>query len=302
LQEVDLVGILLARDTKVLVQGITGSEGTFWTQRMLEAGTKIVAGVTPGREGQAVHGVPVYNTVSAAVKEHGAEASVVFVPPALTKDAAFEALEAGIRLLVLLADGVPVQDSMEIRSYAKELEAVAIGPNTAGMATVGQGMLGFVPVWLDYVYRPGNIGIVTRSGSLTNEVASHIVAAGYGMTSSVGLGGDPVPCARAVEIMELFERDPETKALVIVGEVGGTMEEEAAELIKSGGFTKPVVAYMAGRTAPPGKKMGHAGAIISMGKGSVQGKEKALLEAGALVATKPSEVGELLKKVMLSAG
>jgi len=302
LQEVDLVGILLARDTKVLVQGITGSEGTFWTQRMLEAGTKIVAGVTPGREGQTVHGVPVYNTVSAAVKEYGAEASVVFVPPALTKDAAFEALEAGIRLLVLLADGVPVQDSMEIRSYAKELEAVAIGPNTAGMATVGQGMLGFVPVWLDYVYRPGNIGIVTRSGSLTNEVASHIIAAGYGMSSSVGLGGDPVPCTRTVEIMELFEQDTKTKALVIVGEVGGTMEEEAAELIKSGGFTKPVVAYMAGRTAPPGKKMGHAGAIISMGKGSVQGKEKALLEAGALVATKPSEVGELLKKVMLSAG
>lgn len=302
MQEVDLVGILLARDTKVLVQGITGSEGTFWTQRMLEAGTKIVAGVTPGREGQTVHGVPVYNTVSAAVKEYGAEASVVFVPPALTKDAAFEALEAGIRLLVLLADGVPVQDSMEIRSYAKELEAVAIGPNTAGMATVGQGMLGFVPVWLDYVYRPGNIGIVTRSGSLTNEVASHIIAAGYGMSSSVGLGGDPVPCTRTVEIMELFEQDTKTKALVIVGEVGGTMEEEAAELIKSGGFTKPVVAYMAGRTAPPGKKMGHAGAIISMGKGSVQGKEKALLEAGALVATKPSEVGELLKKVMLSAG
>ncbi|MBS3975408.1 MAG: succinate--CoA ligase subunit alpha [Syntrophomonadaceae bacterium] len=296
------MGILLARDTKVLVQGITGSEGTFWTQRMLEAGTKIVAGVTPGREGQTVHGVPVYNTVSAAVKEYGAEASVVFVPPALTKDAAFEALEAGIRLLVLLADGVPVQDSMEIRSYAKELEAVAIGPNTAGMATVGQGMLGFVPVWLDYVYRPGNIGIVTRSGSLTNEVASHIIAAGYGMSSSVGLGGDPVPCTRTVEIMELFEQDTKTKALVIVGEVGGTMEEEAAELIKSGGFTKPVVAYMAGRTAPPGKKMGHAGAIISMGKGSVQGKEKALLEAGALVATKPSEVGELLKKVMLSAG
>jgi succinyl-CoA synthetase alpha subunit len=170
------------------------------------------------------------------------------------------------------------------------------------MATVGQGMLGFVPVWLDYVYRPGNIGIVTRSGSLTNEVASHIIAAGYGMSSSVGLGGDPVPCTRTVEIMELFEQDTKTKALVIVGEVGGTMEEEAAELIKSGGFTKPVVAYMAGRTAPPGKKMGHAGAIISMGKGSVQGKEKALLEAGALVATKPSEVGELLKKVMLSAG
>lgn len=292
------MGILLSSAKKVIVQGITGNEGTFWTGHMLNTGTRIVAGVTPGKEGNTVHGVPVYNSVFDAVKEHGAEASVVFVPPALTKDAAFEAIEAGLRLIVLLADGVPVQDALEIRTFARENKAVVLGPNTAGMATPGEAMLGFIPVWLDYVYRPGNIGIVTRSGSLTNEVASHVVAGGFGVTSSVGLGGDPVPCTRLVEVMELFEKDEATRALVIVGEVGGSMEEEAAEMIMNGGFTKPVVAYMAGRSAPPGKKMGHAGAIITMGRGTVQGKEKMFKEAGAEVATRPSEVGVLLRKML----
>jgi succinyl-CoA synthetase alpha subunit len=293
------MAILLHSDTKVIVQGITGTEGMFWTERMLEAKTNIVAGVTPGKEGQTAHGVPVYNTVAKAVEKHGAEASVVFVPPRMTKDAAFEALEAGLRLIVLLADGVPVQDCLEIRTYAKEKDAVVLGPNTAGMASPGKGMLGFVPVWLEDVYRPGKVGFITKSGSLTNEVASHVVAAGFGISSSVGLGGDPVPCTRTVEVLKLFEKDPETEGVVIVGEIGGSMEEEAAELMKNGGFTKPLVAYIAGCSAPPGKSMGHAGAIVTMGKGSYEGKVKAITEAGGLVAKRPSETGELLKKKFL---
>ncbi|WP_028307732.1 succinate--CoA ligase subunit alpha [Desulfitibacter alkalitolerans] len=290
------MAILLHSDTKVIVQGITGKEGMFWAERMLENNTNVVAGVTPGKEGQTALGLPVYNTVSAAAHKHGAEASVVFVPPRLTKDAAFEALDAGLKLVVLLADGVPVQDCMEIRTFAKEKNAVVLGPNTAGMATPGQGMLGFVPVWLEDVYKPGKIGFITKSGSLTNEVASHVVAAGFGISSSVGLGGDPVPCTRTVEVLRMFEADPDTEGVVIVGEIGGSMEEEAAELMQSGGFTKPLVAYIAGCSAPPGKSMGHAGAIVTMGKGTYEGKAKAITEAGGLVAKRPSEAGELLKK------
>jgi succinyl-CoA synthetase alpha subunit len=290
------MAILLFSDTKVIVQGITGKEGMFWAERMLENKTNVVAGVTPGKEGQTALGLPVYNTVCSAVEKHGAEASVVFVPPRLTKDAAFEALSAGLRLVVLLADGVPVQDCMEIRSFAKEKNAVVLGPNTAGMVTPGQGMLGFVPVWLDDVYKPGKIGFITKSGSLTNEVASHVVAAGFGISSSVGLGGDPVPCTRTAEVLKMFEADPNTEGVVIVGEIGGSMEEEAAELMQSGGFTKPLVAYIAGCSAPPGRSMGHAGAIVTMGKGTYDGKAKAITEAGGLVAARPSEAGELLKK------
>lgn len=265
---------------------------------MLDAGTKIVAGVTPGKKGMQVHGVPVYNTVCEAVKNHGAEASVIFVPPAFAKDATFEALESGLRLVVLLADGLPVQDALEIRSYARQKGAVVIGPNTPGMATIGQAMLGFIPVWLSYVYQPGNVGVVARSGSLTNEICSHIVAAGLGQSTFVGLGGDPAPCTRLIEIMDMFQKDLETEALVIIGEVGGSMEEEAAEMILAGRFTKPVVCFIAGRSAPPGKKMGHAGAIISMGKGTVQGKEEALRRAGAMIATRPAEVGVLLQQAL----
>jgi succinyl-CoA synthetase alpha subunit len=294
------MAILLTKDTKVLVQGITGNEGTFWTRHMLDAGTKIVAGVTPGKGGNQVHGVPVYNTVAEAVKKHGAEASVVFVPPAFAKDAVFEALEAGIKLVVLLADGVPLHDAMEIRALSRQIGATVLGPNTPGMASIGQAMLGFIPVWLADVYRVGPVGVVARSGSLTNEVCSHIVAAGLGQSTFVGLGGDPVPGTRLTEVMALFEEDPATEALVVIGEVGGTMEEEAAEMIERREFTKPVVCFIAGRSAPPGKKMGHAGAIITMGKGSVKGKEEALKRAGALVATRPAEVGRLLREALRS--
>lgn len=293
------MGVFLSSETNVLVQGITGNEGRFWTEWMLKAGTKITAGVTPGKDGESVFGVPVFGSIRKAVKQKGCEASVVFVPPAFSKDAVFEALDAGITKIVLLADGVPVQDTLEIKTFASEKGAMIIGPNTAGVATLGEAMLGFVPFWLKHVYRPGNVGIVTRSGSLTNEISSHIVKNGLGQTTVVGLGGDPVPGSRFVDILKLFEKDEKSAAVVLVGEPGGTMEEEAAELIKQGGFTKPIVAFLAGRTAPPEKKMGHAGAIITGGRGTIQGKTEAFEAVGVRVAPKPSEVGEMLKGLMI---
>lgn len=293
------MGIFISRDTKVLVQGITGSEGTFWTEWMLKAGTKIEAGVTPGKAGERVHGVQVYGSVRQAVKEKGCEASVLFVPPAFCKDAVFEALDAGITKLVLLADGVPIHDMLEMKAFASEKGAMIIGPNTSGVATLGEAMLGFVPLWLKHVYRPGTVGIMTRSGSLTNEIASHIVRAGLGQSTVVGLGGDPVPGTRFVDVMRLFQQDDGTHAVVLVGEPGGTMEEEAAEMIAKGDFTKPVVAFLAGRSAPPEKKMGHAGAIITGAKGTIQGKTEALEAVGVRVGKKPSEVGRLVKELFV---
>ena len=293
------MGIILSSETRVLVQGITGREGTFWTDWMLKAGTNTVAGATPGKKGEKVHGVPVYGNVREAVRDKGCEASVVFVPPAFSKDAVFEALDSGIKTIVMLAEHVPVHDMLEMKTFALEKEAMILGPNTAGSATVGEAMLGFVPFWLDYVYRPGPIGVVTRSGSLTNEVSSHIVSAGLGQTSVIGIGGDPVPGTRTADVLKLFEKDEKTAAVVVVGEAGGTMEEEAADLINQGGFTKPLVVFLAGRTAPPEKKMGHAGAIVSGGKGGVQGKTEALEAVGAKMARTPAEVGKILAKISI---
>jgi succinyl-CoA synthetase alpha subunit len=274
-------------DTPVVVQGITGREGAFWTKHMKAYGTNIVAGVTPGKGGETAEGIPVYDTVKQAMLHHPIELSVAFVPAAGIKDAVFECLDAGIRKMVTLADGVPLHDQLEIRSHA-----------LAGTATVEQAMLGFVPVWLDYVYQPGTVGVITRSGSLTNEVASHLVAAGMGMTTVFGIGGDPVPGTRMVEVMKLLQDDSHTAALVIVGELGGTMEEEAAQMIESGGFTKPAAAFISGATAPPEKKMGHTGAIILGNKGTVKGKIEALESVGVRCAPRPSLVPEALKEAI----
>jgi len=290
------MSIFIFSNTYVIVQGITGSEGKFWTKHMINAGTKVVAGVTPGKEGEIAEGVPVFNTVRRALSQIHADASVIFVPAPFAKDAVFEALDTGLKKVVVLADGIPIQDSLEIRSYAISLGAMVIGGNTSGVATIGEAMMGFIPFWLTHVYRPGNIGIMTRSGSLTNEVASHIIRAGYGFTSVIGIGGDPVPCTRFAEVMPLFQEDEHTNALVIVGEVGGTMEEEAAELVQKRIFTKPLVAFIAGRTAPPEKKMGHAGAIITAGKGTVSSKVEAFKKAGVQLAPYPSQVGQLLQE------
>lgn len=290
------MSIILDGNTKILVQGITGKESIFWTEKMLQSGTNIAAGVTPGKGGSEVHGVPVYDLVEEAVAEGPIDMAVLYVPARFTRDALFEVLAAGIKKAVALADGVPVYDMLEIKELAKKYEAMIIGPNTPGMATLGEAMVGFIPVWLSDVYRPGSVGLITRSGTLTNEISSHIIEAGYGISTLVGCGGDSLPGTRFTDLMPLFAEDEQTEALVIVGEIGGSMEEEVAELVKGTGFAKPVVAYVAGRTAPKGKRMGHAGAIISRGKGTVEGKRQALESAGIPVAATPAEVGSLLRK------
>jgi succinyl-CoA synthetase alpha subunit len=292
------MSIFIEKDTRVLVQGITGSEGSFWTEHIKGIGTNVVAGVTPGKEGQEVHGVGVFNTVRKAVAETQADASVLFVPPRFAKDAVFEALDAGIKKIVVIAEGIPVHDAMQMRSAALSEGAMVVGGNTSGVITPGVAMMGIFPYWIDRVYKQGDIGIMTRSGSLTNEVTAMVIKAGFGVSSLMGVGGDSVPCTRFAEFLPLYEKDPGTRAVVVIGELGGTMEEEVAEAIESGIFTKPLVSFIGGRTAPPGKKMGHAGAIVTGGKGTVKGKVEALEKAGALVADRPSATGELLKKVL----
>jgi len=292
------MSIYIQKDTKVLIQGITGSEGSFWTKHMMDMGTQVVAGVTPGKAGQEVEGLKVYNSVRDAVKEHEIDASMLFVPPKFTKDAVFEALDAGIKKIVTVADGIPLHETIEIRQKAVEAGAQVVGGNTSGVISPGEAMMGFFPYWIERVYKPGRIGVMTRSGSLTNEVTAMIVEAGYGVSTLIGVGGDPVPGTRFAEMLPAYEADPNTDAVVIIGELGGTMEEEVAEAVKAGIFTKPVVAFLGGRTAPKGKRMGHAGAIVSGGKGSVEGKIKALEAVGGLVADRPRKVGQLLHQLL----
>jgi succinyl-CoA synthetase alpha subunit len=233
------MSIFIDSTTRVLVQGITGSEGSFWTKHMLSLGTRVVGGITPGKEGQQVEGVPVFNTVRKAAAETKANASVLFVPPAFTKDAVFETLDAGIGKIVVTAEGVPVHDAMEIRSAALSEKAMVIGGNTSGVITPGTAMMGIFPYWIDRVYRPGRIGVMTRSGSLTNEVTAMLIKAGFGVSTLVGVGGDSVPCTRFAELLPLFEKDNGTDAVLMIGELGGTMEEEVAEAKGTGMFTKP---------------------------------------------------------------
>lgn len=292
------MSIILDSTTPVLIQGITGKEGSFWTKHMIDYHTNVVAGVTPGKEGELIHGVQVYNSVRRAVENVHVEASLLFVPPRFAKDALFEALDAGIKKVVITCEGIPLHDALQMRKAALAEGAMVIGANTSGIISMGQAMMGFFPYWLERVYRPGRIGIMTRSGSLTNEVTAEVVKAGFGASSLIGIGGDPIPFTRFAEVLPLFEADTETDAVVIIGELGGTMEEEVAEAIENKIFTKPLVAFLGGRTAPKGKKMGHAGAIITAGKGTVQDKIAALTKAGALVADRPSMVGKLLQGVM----
>lgn len=291
------MSIFIQKDTRVLIQGITGSEGCYWTKHMKELGTNVVAGVTPGKGGQEVEGIPVFNTVQQAVEATRADASVLFVPPRFAHDAVFEALDAGIRKVVVTAEGIPLHEAMAVRVSALALGATVIGGNTTGVITPGVAMMGFLPYWIDRVYKPGRVGVMTRSGSLTNEATAMMVEAGYGVSSLIGIGGDAVPFTRFAEMLPAFEADPDTDALLLIGELGGTMEEEVAAAIETGTFTKPLVAFIAGRNAPEGKKMGHAGAIVTGGKGTVAGKADALRAAGALVADKPSLIGAHFKSV-----
>ncbi len=289
------MSIFIDKTTNVLVQGITGKEGAFWTKHMMDLGTEVVCGVTPGKAGQEVEGVPVYHTVKEALKHHKVDASMLFVPPRLTKDAVFEALAGGIKKVVTIADGIPLHDMIRIRQAAKDYNALVVGGNTSGVISPQEAMMGSFPHWIDRVYKKGNIGVMTRSGSLTNEVTAMIVEKGYGVSTLIGVGGDPVPGTRFAEMLPYYEADEATKAVVIIGELGGTMEEEVAEAIEKGIFTKPLVAFLGGRTAPKGQKMGHAGAIITGGKGSVEDKIKAIESVGGLVAKRPRLVGELLE-------
>ncbi len=292
------MSIFLDEKTKVLIQGITGKEGSFWTDHMIGCGTNVVAGVTPGKEGQQVEGKDVYHSVRRAVDHVEVEASMLFVPPRFTKDAVFEALDSGIKKIVTVADGIPLHDTIQIRRAALSEGALVIGGNTSGVISPGKAMMGFFPYWIERVYKPGRIGVMTRSGSLTNEVTAMVVSAGFGVSSLIGIGGDPVPGTRFSEMLPFYEADKETDAVVIIGELGGSMEEECAQMIRDGLYTKPLVAFLGGRTAPVGKRMGHAGAIVSGGKGSVKDKIEAIESVGGKVAERPRFVGDLLKEVL----
>ncbi|MFS8640292.1 MAG: succinate--CoA ligase subunit alpha [Symbiobacteriaceae bacterium] len=287
------MAILIDERTRVLVQGITGHQGSFHTGQMIEYGTRVVAGVSPGKEGQEVHGVPVYNTVEAAVEKHGATASIVFVPAPFTKDAVLEALDAGIKLVVVITEHVPLHDAMEIMARARLKGATIVGPNTFGVISPGKCKIGIMP---NHIYTPGRIGIVARSGTLSYEIAASLSQAGFGQSTVVGMGGDRVVGLSFIDVLKMMEQDKETEAVVLVGEIGGTAEEEAAEYIK--GMSKPVVAYLAGKNAPPGKRMGHAGAIIERGRGTYESKVKALEAAGARVAALPWQVADLVREVL----
>jgi succinyl-CoA synthetase alpha subunit len=283
--------VIIDDATKVMVQGITGHQGTFHSSAMLEFGTKVVAGAVPGRGGVKVNGIPVFDNVSQAVRETGANASVVFVPAKSTKGAVIEAIDAGIRTLVIITEHVPLHDSVTMLQYAKLKGVRVLGPNCPGLASPGRGKLGIMP---NMIFKQGGTAVVSRSGTLTYEIVNELSESGIGQSTCIGIGGDPIVGTNFVEALTLFEEDPETKSIVLVGEIGGTAEEDAAEFI-SKKVSKPVVAYITGRTAPPGKKMGHAGAIMSKNKGTAGSKVSALLDAGVEVAKIPKEVPILLR-------
>jgi len=282
--------VLVDAATKVVVQGITGHQGTVHTKQMQLFGTSVVAGVTPGKDGATVEGVPVFDGVAEAVRATGANASVIFVPAPFAKDALLETVDAGIRLAVVVTEHIPFHDMLTMYHYARFHDCRIIGPNCPGIAAPGAAKVGIIP---NVVFAPGRIGVISRSGTLTYEIVNGIKEVGLGQSTCIGLGGDPVVGTSFVDALPLFESDPGTDVLVLVGEIGGTAEEEAAAYIRDH-FSKPVVAYIAGRSAPPGKRMGHAGAIISRGRGTAESKLTALREAGCEVATFPYEIPALV--------
>jgi len=287
------VAIIIDENTRLIVQGITGNQGRFHTTQMLAYGTQVVGGVSPGKGGQEVEGVPVYDSAFAAVEAQNANASVLFIPSPFAKDAAFEAISAGIKVLVIVTEHIPVHDEMEIVEYASRNGTTIVGPNTFGIVSSGKCKIGIPP---NQFFIEGPIGVVARSGTLTYEIVGNLTANGMGQSTVVGLGGDRVVGLSFVDVLEKFEHDPQTKAVVLVGEIGGNAEEMASLFIKD--MTKPVVAYIAGKSAPPGKRMGHAGAIIERGKGTFNAKVEALQAAGARIATLPFEVPDLLREVI----
>ncbi len=289
------MSILIDKNTKVVVQGITGQEGSFHARACLEYGTKIVAGVTPGKGGQKFDDkIPIFNTVEDAVKETGANTSLIFVPPPFAADAIMEAADSGVKLIVCITEGIPVVDMIKAKKYVDIKGVRLIGPNCPGVISPGKAKVGIMP---GYIHKEGTIGVISRSGTLTYEAVSQICEVGYGQSTCVGIGGDPIIGSTFVDILKLFKDDSQTEAVVMIGEIGGTAEEEAAEFIKNE-FNKPVVAFIAGQTAPPGKRMGHAGAIIAGGKGTAAEKIKALEDAGVKVAKSPAEIGKTLYETL----
>jgi succinyl-CoA synthetase alpha subunit len=288
------VSILVDENTRLLVQGITGGEGSFHARRCIEYGTAVVAGVTPGKGGSEVLGVPVFNSVDRAAAETGANATIIFVPPAFAADAILEAADAGMPLIVCITEGIPVIDMVRVHRYLKGRSTRLIGPNCPGIISPGKCKVG---IMVGEIHLPGEVGVVSRSGTLTYDAVSQLTSLKVGQSTCVGIGGDALPGSTFVDLLELFNADEDTRAVVLVGEIGGTLEQEAAEFIKSE-MTKPVVAFVAGSTAPPGKRMGHAGAIITGAAARASEKIKALSAAGAVIAPNPAEIGLTTRKVM----
>jgi len=288
------LSVLVDKNTRLVVQGITGKEGTFHTKQMVEYGTNVVGGVTPGKGGTTHEGIPVFNTVEEAVKEAGANATVIYVPPPFAADAIMEAAAAGVPLVVCITEGIPAIDMVRVKRFLQDKETRLIGPNCPGVISPGKCKIGIMP---GHIHREGRVGVVSRSGTLTYEAVGQLTALGLGQSTAIGIGGDPVVGTTHKDALALFEADPETEGIVMIGEIGGTAEEEAAAYAKDN-VTKPIAAFIAGQTAPPGRRMGHAGAIIAGGKGTAAEKMKALKAAGIRVVQSPADIGQAMKDAL----
>ncbi|MEM9353499.1 MAG: succinate--CoA ligase subunit alpha [Planctomycetota bacterium] len=292
------MAILIDKSTKLICQGITGKAGEFHSKNCIDYGTQLVAGVTPGKAGEEVLGVPVYDTVAEAVEKHGADATMIFVPPPFTADAILEAADAGVKVIVAITEGVPVLDMVRVYDRIKDMDVHLIGPNCPGVITADECKIGIMP---GYIHKKGSVGVMSRSGTLTYEVVWQLSELGLGQTTCIGLGGDPIVGTSFIDLLAMFQEDDETESIMMIGEIGGSAEEEAAAFVKEN-VTKPVAAFIAGRTAPPGKRMGHAGAIISGGKGTAEEKIAALEAAGIEVAQGPADMGAAVKRAIAKAG
>ncbi|MCH8556394.1 MAG: succinate--CoA ligase subunit alpha [Balneolia bacterium] len=288
------MSVLVGKNTRLVVQGFTGKEGTFHAGQMIEYGTNVIGGVTPGKGGEKHLDKPVFNTVADSVEHEGANTSVIFVPPAFAGDAIIEAALSGIKVIICITEGIPVKDMIAAKAVVDRMGATLVGPNCPGIITPGEAKVGIMP---GMIFSPGPVGVISRSGTLTYEAVDQLTKAGLGQTTAIGIGGDPVIGTTHIDAVKLFNEDPDTEAIILIGEIGGTAEEEAAEYIKEH-VNKPVVAFIAGRTAPPGRRMGHAGAIVSGGKGTAQEKMDALSAAGIAVCESPAVIGETMKSLL----
>lgn len=289
------MSVLVNKDSKIIVQGFTGSEGTFHAEQMIEYGTNIVGGVTPGKGGQEHLGRPVFNTVAEAVEKVGADSAIIFVPPAFAADAIMESANAGIKVIITITEGIPVADMVKANDYIKNLDCTLVGPNCPGVITPGEAKVGIMP---GFVFKKGNVGIVSKSGTLTYEAADQVVRQGLGITTAIGIGGDPIIGTTTKEAVELLINDPETECVVMIGEIGGQLEADAAKWYKASGSNKPIVGFIAGETAPAGRTMGHAGAIVGGSDDTAQAKKRIMKECGIHVVDSPAEIGVKVKSVM----